>query len=91
MVQNSYSGLIKDYVKIPKLIYPFETYTNFSSLISWNEANKECEQLNMTLPSIHSDRDMDNLFRLNSENMLFYERIGMYIGLNLNVHVYLIN
>ena len=62
--------------------------------VSWNEADKKCEQINKTLPSVNSDWELEELFHFNllmnskdysqSDNR-FYELVGLYIGLNTNV------
>ena len=86
--------MVHNEVKNPFCPHFMHPSCNDTGFVSWNEADKKCEQINMTLPSVNSDLELEELFRLNFlidikdfhlSKSGFYELVGLYIGLNTKV------
>ena len=91
LLSNNFTNLSNNNSDLSSLSMIHKNISNTSpneahhEFVSWNEANKECERLNMHLPSIHSEDDMSSLFQSTLKNHPYYDGLGMYIGLNSNV------
>ena len=68
-----------------------KSHCNHSEFVSWNEANEQCERLGLALPSVHKGYDQTVLFYKSDDGLqrLFYDKVGIYIGLHLDVCIFI--